>query len=558
MTANDDPKSQILTKATELVDEFVTALVNSRIYELSHPRLQTSLTRVVDHVRALARETRSDRVRIVCSEGMVFFSGQPLLGASLAAPRLLRLVDGWNAGGVELARQIDATELATFFACIVASKERPEHDYRHVNRQTSSRRCLHAQLLPPAGDRRGSRGAGGGSSGGGGGSGGGVGSGGGGSGSGPGGGGCGGGSGGGGGGGGSGGGGGGNGGGADGFDLAAFDDAGPGGGGGGRSGRQSYEEEQMRIGMRSYQGVMDMLQSVTVSVCRGGTIDFSPVFEQAELVLEHLEMNGTALLGLARQEQYDAFTFGHSIRVAILAMNFARALTADRELQIRIGAAALLHDVGKSLVPFEILHSNKRLSEDERREMGRHAELGAKCLLDHHDSDPLAIVAAFGHHLSPDGTGYPRTVHEHPITWITSIVKICDIFEALTAARPYKSAMAPIRAYRIMLAMGEKLDRGLLKRFIEINGIYPVGQRVELEDGVIAVVDRQTDDPLHPVVVIVQHGDGSEPDPEDNEPFDLREIACPNVRMIVREVLGETAPTPDVDHAEDPNPANRD
>ncbi|MCA8953971.1 MAG: HD domain-containing protein, partial [Planctomycetes bacterium] len=318
--------------------------------------------------------------------------------------------------------------------------------------------------------------------------------------------------------------------------------SGGGGGGGGFGGfsclpgSSSADRDALRIGVQTYQQIMDMLQGVTVAVCRGGKIDFAPVLTQAEKILEHLETRGSALLGLARQDHYDAFTFGHSIRVAIFAMNFARALHASRDMQIRIGAAALLHDVGKSLIPFEILHSTARLSAEERREMSRHAELGAQCLLDHHDSDPLAIAAAFGHHLSPDGTGYPNTVHEQPITWITSIVKICDIYEALTASRPYKSAMPPIRAYRIMLAMGDKLDRGLLKRFIEINGIYPIGQMVELAEGAIAVVKEHTDDPLHPIVMIVRDDDG-EGDEDDNELFDLREVACPNVRIILREVL---------------------
>jgi len=297
--------------------------------------------------------------------------------------------------------------------------------------------------------------------------------------------------------------------------------------------------DPVRLGLPFHQKVIDLLQTVTVTVCRGGRIDFGPVQGQAEEVLKRLEAREDLHLGLARQDQYDAFTFGHSLRVAILSMHFAKALTDDRDLMIRIGTAALLHDVGKSLIPFEILHSNKPLDEDERREMNRHAELGAECLLDHREADPLAVAAAFGHHRTPDGSGYPRTTHQHPVSMVTSIVKICDIFEALTAARPYKQPMSPIRAYRVMIAMGDKLDQRLLKRFIEINGVYPVGQLVELDGGEVAVVRAQTDDMLRPQVALMDGG--SDLLMRDEELIDLSDIECGCARSILCELTPDAA-----------------
>lgn len=230
------------------------------------------------------------------------------------------------------------------------------------------------------------------------------------------------------------------------------------------------------------------------------------------------------------------------MRVAILAVNFARALTDDRDLHLRIGAAALLHDVGKALIPFEILHSTKPLTPEEKLEMDKHAELGARCLLDHHDSDPLAIVAAFGHHLTPDGKGYPKTTHQHPACFVASVVKICDVYEALTAARPYKRPMSPVRAYRVMIAMGTGLDQRLLRRFIEVHGIHPVGQEVELATGEAAVVESQTDDPMHPVVRLLTTPEGEPIADGAGELLDLREVACPQVRAILRELVHEKQP----------------
>lgn len=297
----------------------------------------------------------------------------------------------------------------------------------------------------------------------------------------------------------------------------------------------------VRVGVQFYQAVIDLLQTVTVQVCRGGRIDFGPVQAQAEQVLQQLESHSEPMLGLARQDQFDAFTFGHSVRVAVLAVNFARALTDDRELLIRIGTAALLHDVGKALIPFELLHSPKPLSAEERETMNRHAELGAECLLDHQDADPLAVAAAFGHHQGPDGAGYPRTLHRAEVNMVTSIVKICDVYEALTAARPYKQPMSPIRAYRVMLAMGDKLDRRLLRRFIEVNGVYPVGQFVELDTGEVAVVRAQTAVPHAPIVAVLSSAGAGCTDPGAEPLFDLSQVECPQARTILGELTPDAA-----------------
>jgi len=298
---------------------------------------------------------------------------------------------------------------------------------------------------------------------------------------------------------------------------------------------------ELRIGVRFYQSLIDLLQNVTVAVCRGGRIDFAPVQAQAERMLQKLEDADQTTLGMLRQEQYDAFTFGHSLRVALLAMHFARTLTEDRDLLVRIGTAGLLHDVGKSQVPFELLHATRPLDADERRIVDRHPELGAEILLDHQDADPLAVAAAFGHHRGPDGSGYPRTTHQHEVSLVTGIIKICDIYEALTAARPYKRAMTPIRAYRVMIAMGERLDRRLLRRFIASNGIYPIGQLVELLDGRVAVVRRQSDDPERPVVAVVDDPDLLHLEADDDALLDLSDLGCCSAHGILCDLTNDDA-----------------
>lgn len=453
MTAtNEAPPFDPSTEATLLVEALVAAIVNSRIYELDHPRVVGSMAEVHTAVGRLAAGTDRPKIRIGAFDGMVVFDRRPLLGASISVKRLIDRIEHFGAGGIEIDAGVTTEHLLTFFVALI-DRNAPENDFAAFDERLVREGCRTVRLLPPYAD-----------------------------------------------------------------------------------GIEGGFGDPVRLGMSFHQTVIDLLQTITVSVCRGGRIDFGPVQAQAEAVLKRLEARGDLHLGLAREDQYDAFTFGHSLRVAILSMSFARTLTDDRGLLIRIGTAALLHDVGKALIPFEILHSTKPLSDEERREMNRHAELGAECLLDHHDSDPLAIAAAFGHHRSPDGSGYPSTSHKHPVSMVTSIVKICDIYEALTAARPYKQPMSPIRAYRVMIAMNEKLDQALLRRFIEVNGIYPVGQLVALEDGSVAVVRAQTGDMLRPQVAVLDDPRGFELLERDEELIDLSDIECCAARQILAEL----------------------
>jgi HD-GYP domain-containing protein (c-di-GMP phosphodiesterase class II) len=246
-----------------------------------------------------------------------------------------------------------------------------------------------------------------------------------------------------------------------------------------------------------------------VQVGRGGTMSIDDTTHHVESILLRLREDAKSMMSVGRYEQYDAFTFGHSIRVCMLALNFAQQITDDPRTLHRIGLAALLHDVGKAWVPFEILHTKGRLTEDERDEMGRHAEYGAEMLLDATNSDPMSVAIAFGHHRTIDNGGYPQMLHQARLFTATKVVKICDVYEALTSVRPYKPRMSPIRAYRIMISMKGHFDPGLLGRFVQVNGIYPTGSRVRLTSGETARVSAQTSDIERPVVdlEILQDGE---------------------------------------------------
>jgi HD-GYP domain-containing protein (c-di-GMP phosphodiesterase class II) len=265
---------------------------------------------------------------------------------------------------------------------------------------------------------------------------------------------------------------------------------------------------------------VELLEGVTIASCLGREIDLDNVRGCIQDILDGLERDASAVLAAADYPQYDLYTFGHSMRVCLLALDVGRSMTADSEFLARVGAAALLHDVGKALIAVDVLHKPGRLTPDERREIERHPLLGAGLLVAQRRADPLAVAVAYGHHRTPEGLGYPRTCGEYHQSTVTRLVKICDAYEALTAVRPYKPAMAPERALRVMLAMKGHFDPDLLKRFVRHLGVHPIGTVVRLGDGRRARVVRQSSDPKRPVVVPLD-ADGLPEGGEDAPPLDL-------------------------------------
>lgn len=266
--------------------------------------------------------------------------------------------------------------------------------------------------------------------------------------------------------------------------------------------------EGERAVLALHQSTVDLLQGLTIAACQGRELDVAPVAGVVDAMVKHLERDAGFLHALAHYPEYDFFTFGHSIRVGLIAIDVVRRTTDDHDLVHRVGVAGLLHDVGKSLVRWDVLHKRGPLDAEEKREMQRHSALGAGILLANRASDPLAVAAAYGHHCDLCGGGYPRTCGEFEQGLVTRLVKICDVYEALTAVRPYKPPMTPARAFRTMLGMKGHFDEELLAHFIRTVGVHPPGSRVRLDDGSVARVVHQTRDLRRPVVDLLEAEDG--------------------------------------------------
>jgi putative nucleotidyltransferase with HDIG domain len=263
-------------------------------------------------------------------------------------------------------------------------------------------------------------------------------------------------------------------------------------------------------GLMQYQAMSDLLQQSHVAAARGQSLEIERATGVVEMAVQQMTNEPSALLALASYDQIDTFTVGHSVRVALLALQVARAAGADKGTLLRIGTAALLHDIGKSRVPQEILFKRGELSKDEQRAMAQHPRLGGEILLEQKHVDDSALGAAFCHHMGPDGRGYPRPALPFEPSGVSKLVRVCDVFEAMTAIRPYKAPMSPLQAHVLMHKMRAEFDRKALAWFVHVVGVFPPGTRVELDDGSEAVVIASGPTLLQPRVRLL-HGSLSRP-----------------------------------------------
>jgi putative nucleotidyltransferase with HDIG domain len=236
--------------------------------------------------------------------------------------------------------------------------------------------------------------------------------------------------------------------------------------------------------------------------------------KQAAAVVDTLAQavaqNRTALLALTALKNYDNYTFTHMVNVSILTMAQARALGIEGAVLREFGLAGLMHDIGKVRTPTEILNKPDRLTPPEFEIIKRHVVDGAEILRRTPEIPPIAPIVAFEHHLRIDGAGYPRGVSRPQLNLATQICGVADVYDAMRSQRKYQQAFPSERILVVLQGNdGTQFDQRLVRRFVQIIGIYPVGNVVRLDTGEVAVVmHANPDDPHKPQVRVVRDREG--------------------------------------------------
>jgi putative nucleotidyltransferase with HDIG domain len=260
---------------------------------------------------------------------------------------------------------------------------------------------------------------------------------------------------------------------------------------------------------RMYNEAVSVATDLWESAGTEGKPDATAARTMVDGLAQAVAQNRTALLALTTLKNYDNYTFTHMVNVSILTMGQARALGVDGPLLREFGLAALMHDIGKVRTPLEILNKPDKLTDAEFEIMKRHTVAGAEILRKTPDIPALAPVVAFEHHLRIDGTGYPN-VTRSSLNVGTMLCSIADVFDAMRSQRPYQQSFPHDRVLEVLKRNdGAQFDRHLVRRFVQLIGIYPVGNLVRLETGEVAVVLKvYAPDPYRPQVRVLVDREG--------------------------------------------------
>ncbi|GAB4486539.1 MAG: HD domain-containing protein [Thermodesulfovibrionales bacterium] len=181
-----------------------------------------------------------------------------------------------------------------------------------------------------------------------------------------------------------------------------------------------------------------------------------------------LRQEANVLRVISPVKTYSEYTYTHNTNVAILSIFQAEALGIKKDLLHDIGLAGLLHDVGKMFISKEVLNKPGKLDEKEWREMQMHPSYGAMYIATLPEVPRIALIAAYEHHMSFDGSGYPDTKRRGRRQHVISqIIAISDLFDALRAERPYHKAF-PVPAIVGMLreSKGKNYNPLLVENFL--------------------------------------------------------------------------------------------
>jgi HD-GYP domain-containing protein (c-di-GMP phosphodiesterase class II) len=248
-------------------------------------------------------------------------------------------------------------------------------------------------------------------------------------------------------------------------------------------------EKQVLQTENVYKNARILVAEFMEKIAMGGGIDSKLAKEAVAECVNSVLHSPDAMLWLTQLKNRDEYTAQHSMNVCVLAIILGRHINlSEKNLNI-VGLCGMMHDMGKMLIPLEILNKPGKLESDEMEIIQTHTTLGSELLKSSDNMHPSAIEVALNHHERLDGKGYCRQISPFGISHFTRMVAIVDMYDAMTSDRVYQKGRTHLETTNTMINVaGLHLDATLLVKFIESIGVYPPGCLVELTNGSVAVV----------------------------------------------------------------------
>jgi HD-GYP domain-containing protein (c-di-GMP phosphodiesterase class II) len=256
--------------------------------------------------------------------------------------------------------------------------------------------------------------------------------------------------------------------------------------------RISMAEEVQRaakICAKSKEAVVSMFQEVRM----GKAIDHEAAGALVEEIANSVLRNPGALISLARLKTADDYTYMHSVAVCALMVALSHQLDLDEKATRAAGLAGLLHDLGKAVMPMEVLNKPGKLTDEEFRIIKSHPVEGHRMLVEGGAVGDIPLDVCLHHHEKMDGSGYPKGLKDAEISLYAKMGAVCDVYDAITSNRPYKAGWDPAESIRKMTEWSKgHFDGHVFQAFVKSIGIYPTGSLVRLSSGRLGVVVEQS------------------------------------------------------------------
>ncbi|HST61625.1 MAG TPA: HD domain-containing phosphohydrolase [Longimicrobium sp.] len=290
------------------------------------------------------------------------------------------------------------------------------------------------------------------------------------------------------------------------------------------------DDEARRMAKRAYAQTVAVAREVMGGLRMGRGVSLRPVKRAVQSIVDQVLTNETSIVGLTTLRDYDEYTFTHSVNVCIFSVALGKKLGLNKHQLYELGLGALLHDVGKVRMPLDLINKAGPLTAEEFEVLKEHPAEGLLSMFDMRGLAELplrAMLMAYEHHMKIDQTGYPVSARPRDPTLYGRIVAVADGFDAATTKRSYQAQPWP--PDRVLKEMRDNPGRGfdplLVKAFISMTGIYPVGSAVILDTFELAVVTARNPQPdaMHqPIVQVIYDSMGVRVEPPLT--LDLAEI----------------------------------
>lgn len=246
-------------------------------------------------------------------------------------------------------------------------------------------------------------------------------------------------------------------------------------------------KQAAKICAKGKEAVVSMFQEARM----GKAIEAEAAMPLVEEISNSILRNPGALISLARLKTADDYTYMHSVAVCALMIALARQLGLSDQETREAGMAGLLHDMGKAVLPMEVLNKPGKLTDEEFAIVKTHPEEGYKILCAANGVAEMTKDVCLHHHERIDGAGYPRGLNNESLSLYAKMGAVCDVYDAITSNRPYKAGWCPAESIKRMAEWKGHFDPVVFQAFVKSLGIYPIGCLVRLDSGRLGVVVEQ-------------------------------------------------------------------